>query len=413
MYNFEALSSDDRTEMCADIGIKSPDELFEVIPKNARIEDFKLFNPLSELEAIKKLKKISKKNNTDYACFLGGGAYKKFIPAALGDTVSRYEFLSAYTPYQAEISQGSLQIMYEFQTMICNLCAQDVANASVYDGASACAEAILMACRLSKKTKAFVDENINPNYLEVIKTYLHAADVELIVASDCKDEDLACKLYQSPNYLGEIVEMPEKNANELIIACVDISTLSLLEPPKSDITVGDFQTLGLSLNFGGPYGGFICCRDAYKRQLAGRIVGKTVDREGKDAYVLTLQAREQHIRREKATSNICSNQAHCALCATLYLSLTGERGFKELNYLAYKNAHKLAQGLQNKGYKILNKNFFNEFTYELKSEQNAQEYLAMLKERGILGGIALDDKRILTAATELNDEEEIELYLSL
>ena len=413
MYNFEALSSDERAKMCADIGIKSPDELFDVIPKSARIEDFKLFDPLSELEAIKKLRKISKKNNTDYACFLGGGAYKKFIPAALADTASRYEFLSAYTPYQAEISQGSLQIMYEFQTMICNLCAQDVANASVYDGASACAEAILMACRLSKKTKAFVDENINPNYLEVIKTYLYAADIDLIVANDCRDEDLACKLYQSPNYLGEIVEMPKKNANELIIACVDISTLSLLEPPKSDITVGDFQTLGLPLSFGGPYGGFICCRDAYKRQLAGRIAGKTVDRVGKDAYVLTLQAREQHIRREKATSNICSNQAHCALCATLYLSLTGEKGFKELNYLAYKNAHKLARGLQNKGYKILNKNFFNEFTYELKSGQNAEEYLAMLEEKGILGGIALDDKRILTAATELNDDDEIELYLSL
>ena len=413
MYNFEALSSDERAKMCADIGIKTSDELFDVIPNDARIGDFKLFKPLSELEALKKLRKISKKNNTDYACFTGGGAYKKFIPAALADTVSRYEFLSAYTPYQAEISQGSLQIMYEFQTMICSICAQDVANASVYDGASACAEAILMACRLTKKTKAFVDENINPNYLEVIKTYLYAADIELIVAADSKDTDLACKLYQSPNYFGEIVEMPKKNSDELIIACVDISSLSLLEPPKSDITVGDFQTLGLSLSFGGPYGGFISCRDAYKRQLPGRIAGKTVDKEGKDAYVLTLQAREQHIRREKATSNICSNQAHCALCATLYLSLTGQNGFRELNYLAYKNAHKLAFGLQNKGYKILNKNFFNEFVYELKDGQNARQHLAKLKNNGILGGIALDEKRILTAATELNDEEEIELYLSL
>ncbi len=413
MYNYEALRSDERTKMCDDIGIKSPDELFDVIPKNARIEDFRLFNPLSELEVQKKIKKISKKNNTEYACFMGGGAYKKFIPAALGDTASRFEFLSAYTPYQAEISQGSLQIMYEFQTMVCALCAQDVANASVYDGASACAEAILMACRLTKKNKAFVDENVNPNYLEVIKTYLYAADIELIVSNACDDTDLAAKLYQYPNYLGEIEEMPKKNANELIIACVDISTLSLLEPPKSDITVGDFQTLGLSLNFGGPYGGFISCRDTYKRQLPGRIAGKTVDKEGKDAYVLTLQAREQHIRREKATSNICSNQAHCALCATLYLSLLGEKGFREVNYIAYKNAHKLAQGLKDMGYNILNKNFFNEFVYELKENQNAQEYLEMLKQKGILGGIALDDKRILVAATELNDDDEIKLYLSL
>ncbi len=413
MYNYEALSSDDRIQMCAKIGIKSSDELFNVIPAGARVTDFKLNEPLSELEVQKKLKKISSENNTAYACFLGAGAYKKFIPSALLDTVSRYEFLSAYTPYQAEISQGSLQIMYEFQTMICNLCAQDVANASVYDGATACAEAILMACRLSKKNKAFVDENINPNYLEVIKTYLYAANIELIISNACNDEDLACKLYQSPNYLGEIMQVPQKNNKEIIIACVDISTLSLLEPPKSDITVGDFQTLGLSLNFGGPYGGFICCHDEYKRQLPGRIVGKTVDKEGNDAYVLTLQAREQHIRREKATSNICSNQAHCALCATLYLSLLGEKGFREVNYLAYKNAHNLAKGLQNKGYKILNENFFNEFVYELKDGQNAQIYLEMLKEKGILGGIALDNKRILTAATELNDEDEIKLYLSL
>ncbi len=413
MYNFEALSDLERIQMCADCGIKNVDELFDVVPKAARMEDFALFEAKSELEALKKVKKISKKNNVDAACFLGGGAYKKFIPSALADTSSRFEFLSAYTPYQAEISQGSLQIMYEFQTMICNLCAQDVSNASVYDGASACAEAILMACRLKRKHKAFVNKNINPNYLEVIKTYLFAADIELIVSDECKDTDLACKLYQSPDYFGEIVEMPQKNADELIIACTDISSLALFEPPKCDITVGDFGSLGLALNFGGAYGGFICCRDEYKRQLPGRIAGKTVDREGRDAYVLTLQAREQHIRREKATSNICSNQALCALCAALYLSLLGENGFREVNLLSYKNAHKLAQGLSKKGYKILNKNFFCEFVYELKDGQNAHDYLKKLKEKGILGGIALDDKRILTAATELNDEDEINLYLSL
>lgn len=413
MYNFEALSDKERSQMCNDIGIKSPDELFDVIPQSARIKDFNFKEPLSELEAQKKLKSIAKKNKTDFACFMGAGAYKKFIPAALFDTASRYEFLSAYTPYQAEISQGSLQIMYEFQTMICSLCAQDVANASVYDGASAAAEAILMACRITKNNKAFVSENINPNYLEVIKTYLFAADVELIVGTDSDDMDLSCKVYQTPDYFGEIVDAPKKNSKELTIAIVDISSLALIEPPKCDITVGDFQTLGLALNFGGPYGGFIACKDAYKRQLAGRIAGKTVDKDGRDAYVLTLQAREQHIRREKATSNICSNQAHCALCAVLYLSLLGQKGFREVNYLSYKNAHLLAQGLEKKGHKILTKNFFNEFVYELNSSQNAIEYLQYLKQNGILGGVALDDKRILTAVTELNDTDEINLYLSL
>ena len=413
MYNFEALSDKDRTQMCEDIGIKTPDELFDVIPSRARLNELDLPEALSELETQKKLKKAAQKNKTDYICFIGAGAYKKFIPAALFDTASRYEFLSAYTPYQPEISQGSLQIMYEFQTIICSLCAQDAANASVYDGASAAAEAILMACRIKRKNKAFVKEGINPNYLEVIKTYLFAADIELVTGQDCKDTDLACKLCQTPDYTGEIVDIPEKNADELIIACTDISSLSLLEPPKSDITVGDFQTLGLSLDFGGPYGGFIACKDAYKRQLPGRIAGKTVDREGKDAYVLTLQAREQHIRREKATSNICSNQAHCALCAVLYLSLLGEKGFREVNYLAYKNAHLLAQGLKDRGYKILNSNFFSEFVYEVKDGQNARTHLENLKEKGVLGGVALDDKRILTAATELNDIDEINLYLSL
>lgn len=410
MFNFEALRDDERALMCKESGANSADEFFDIIPEAARMADFMMPDAISELEAQKKLKNLSKKNKTDYACFLGAGSYKKFIPAAVNDVASRWEFLSAYTPYQAEISQGTLQIMYEFQTMMCNLCAQDVSNASVYDGASACAEAILMACRLTRRNKAFVYENINPNYLEVIKTYLESAEIELVTGTSSDDKDLACKLYQSPDYLGQIVDMPEKSGNELIIASLNLSSLALYEPPAADITVGDIQTLGLPLNFGGPYGGFIACRDAYKRQLPGRIAGKTVDKEGKDAYVLTLQAREQHIRREKATSNICSNQALMALSAALYLSLMGQNGFREVNFLAYKNAHKLASGLEKKGYKILTKDFFNEFVYETK-DKNSSIHIEKLKENGVLGGIALDDKRILTAATEINDDDEINLYL--
>ncbi len=414
MYNFKAISDEDRDLMLKSIGLNSVEDLFSYIPDEAKVKNYDMPQALSELQAQKKLKALSNKNNVDFACFLGAGAYQKFTPAAVGDVASRFEFLSAYTPYQAEISQGSLQIMYEFQTYMCNITNQDVSNASLYDGATACAEAIFMATRINKKNKTFVDKNINPNYLEVVKTYCSGADIELIVddLANCQFDDLDSILYQSPNYYGEIVEMPEKKGKELIIACVDISTLSLLEPPKSDITVGDFQTLGLPLSFGGPYGGFITCRDAYKRQLSGRIVGKTLDKKGDDAYVLTLQAREQHIRREKATSNICSNQALMAVCATLYLSLMGETGFREINHMAYKNAHKLALGLQNKGHKILNKEFFNEFVFELK-EGNSKDYLDKLHNNGVLGGIALDDKRILACATELNDDSEIDLYLSV
>lgn len=409
MYNFEALNDDERAQMLKDININSVDELFCDIKERARIKEFNMPAALSELQAQKKLKQLSKQNNTDYISFLGGGAYQRFIPSALADTASRWEFLSAYTPYQSEISQGSLQIMYEFQTMMCALTNQDVSNASVYDGASACAEAILMACRITKKHKAFVSKNLNPNYIEVIKTYMYGADVELIIDNDCADIDLACKLYQTPDYFGEITQMPDKNADELIIACTDVMSLALIEPPLSDISVGDFQSLGLGLNFGGAYGGFICCRDKYKRQLPGRIAGKTLDKEGTDAYVLTLQTREQHIRREKATSNICSNQALMALSAVLYLSLLGQKGLREAAFMSYKNAHNLADGISKHGYKVLGQNFFNEFVFEVP---NSDDFLARMKKHGILAGIKLDETKILTAATELNDQDEINEFLN-
>ena len=411
MYNNEALTAEDRAKMLEVIGVEFVEDLYASIPREAMMKSLDLPEGTDEIEAQKNLKKISKMNKIDYLCFLGSGAKKRFVPSIIADIASRFEFLSCYTPYQAEISQGSLRVMYEFQSVICSLVNQDVSNASVYDGASACAEAILMASRLTKRRKAFISEDINPNYLEVIKTYLYGANIELIVAKDSNDEDLACKLYQSPNYFGEIVQPPKKTGKELIIASVNPSSLALFEPPKVDITVGDIQTLGLNLNFGGAWGGFIACKDEYKRQLAGRIAGKTLDKDGNTAYVLTLQAREQHIRREKATSNICSNQALCALCANLYLSLMGEKGFREVNLMSYKNAHKLALGLKNKGYKILNNTFFNEFVFEL-GEENSDDFISRMKKQGILAGIKLDDKKILCAATELNTDDEIEKYLS-
>lgn len=407
MYNFEALSKEDRKEMLEKIGIKSTDEIFDIIPKSALMETLPLEEGKSELEAQKELKKLSQKNKTDYISFLGAGSRDRFVPSLIQDIASRFEFLSCYTPYQAEISQGSLEVMYEFQSLMCTLTQQDVSNATVYDGASACAEAILMASRLTKKRKVFVKDDVSNNYLEVIKTYLWANGIELIIGEESKDTDLCAKLYQTPNKFGEIVEMPEKNANELIISCVDLMSLALIEPPKSDITVGDIQSFGIGLNFGGAYAGFIACLDKYKRQLPGRISGKTVDKNGKVAYCLTLQAREQHIRREKATSNICSNQALVAFCANLYLRKLGKTGLLEIAQSSFDNSHLLKSELEKIGLKVQNKDFFDEFTIVV---ENASDFIKTAKKEGILAGKALSETQVLISASEKTTKEEIDCF---
>ncbi len=407
MYNFEALDEKDRQNMLISIGVKSIDEIFDMIPDKAKMKELNLASGCDEIEAQKNLKKLSRLNKTNYLNFLGLGAKKRFIPSLISDVASRFEFLSCYTPYQAEISQGTLEVMYEFQSLMCALVNQDVSNASVYDGAVACAEAILMAARLTHKNKAFVSSNINPNYLEVIKTYLWANNIELITGIDCSDNDLCAKLYQTPDKYGEFNKMPDKNNNELIIACVDLVSTALFEPPKSDITVGDVQSLGIGLNFGGAYAGFIACKDKYKRQLPGRICGKTVDIEGKIAYCLTLQAREQHIRRQKATSNICSNQALVAFMANLYLRKLGKTGFIKIAQDSYNNAHLLKENLEKEGFKIKNQDFFDEFTIQIE----ADEFLKFMKENNILAGIKLNSKEVLVSVSELNDKEELDSYL--
>ena len=409
MYNYEALSDEDRAQMLEIIGVKSVEELYCSIPEDARMNSLDLSDGADEIKAQKNLEKIAKMNKTDYLCFMGFGAKRRFIPPVLADLASRFEFLSCYTPYQAEISQGSLRAMYEFQSVICNLVKQDVSNASVYDGASACAEAILMASRLTKKRKAFVSSDLNSNYLEVIKTYLWANDIELIIGEDTNDSELCAKLYQTPNKYGELKEMPEKNSKELIIACVDLMSCVLYEPPKADITVGDVQSFGIGLNFGGAYAGFIACKDEYKRQLPGRISGKTVDKNGKVAYCLTLQAREQHIRREKATSNICSNQALVAFLANLYARVMGRDGLVKIANASYDNAHNLAKRLAELGFEVENDNFFDEFTINVGC---SSKFLEFMKENNILAGVKIDEERILVAASELNDEVEIDEYVN-
>ena len=410
MKNFIAHTDNERNEMLQSISYQTIDDLYKQVP--VIFNEFKMDNPLSELETQKSVKALAQKNKTEYASFIGGGVYNKFIPAGVNYLAQRMEFLTAYTPYQPEISQGTLQIIYEYQTMISRLTGMDIANASMYDGGSACAEAILMAHRINrgKLNKCLISENINPEYKEVIKTYCWAQNIETEFVEDIPEDcsEYFAVLVQYPDYYGEIKEIIKPNTT--LIVCANLSALSLLEPPKAaDIVAGDIQPLGIPTSFGGPHAGYMACKEAYMRQMPGRLVGATVDLDGKKAYTLTIQTREQHIKREKATSNICSNQSLIALSATLYLSLLGEKGFRETGIISANLAHKLSKLLADKGIKTLNNQFFNEFVIEVA---NADAFLSKLKSAGILGGIKLNDKNILICTTEMNSEEELNNYIN-
>ena len=414
MKNFLVHTEEIKKEMLETIGVSGIEDLFAEIPQSARTNSLELDDAISEMECQKRIKSLAKKNKTDYISFLGAGCYNKFIPAAIAQVAQRFEFLTAYTPYQPEIAQGTLQIMYEFQTMICRLTGMDVANATVYDAGTACAEALLMASRIKKCKRVLVSDDLNPEYNKVIKTYAHANGIEIewfdsVIPANT--EDYACVLVQTPDFYGEIREL--QPVETLLVVCTDISTLSILKPPAeydADIVVGDVQTLGIPMSFGGPHAGFMACKEKYVRQLPGRLAGRTVDADGNQAFTLTIQTREQHIKREKATSNICSNQALIGLCANLYLSLMGEKGFKQAGFLSAKMAHLLSQKLADfKGIKTLNNNFFNEFVIEVN---DADEFLAKLKKAGVIGGLKLDKNRILVAATEMISEDDIDLYIA-
>ena len=411
MKNFLVHNEKTTQEMCEAIGISKVEDLFKQIPQSVRMSELDLPEGLSEMETQRKVKNLAKSNKSDFISFLGGGIYNKFVPACINQVASRFEFNTAYTPYQPEISQGTLQVIYEFQTMICRLTGMDISNATVYDAGTACAEAILMACRISKKYKVCVLNSLNPEYKRVIETYTNSQGIEVDWVDEIPQatKDYAGVLVQTPNYYGEIIQPKEVEC--LSIICCDPSSLAILKTPAemgADIAVGDIQTLGIPMNFGGPSAGFIACREKLMRQLPGRLAGRTVDKDGKQAFCLTIQTREQHIKREKATSNICSNQALIGLCATLYLSVMGNKGFRQASYLSTKNAHILADKLKEKGYKILNTNFFNEFLLEVP---NADDFLARLENNNILGGIKLDDKKILVATTEMISDEDIDLYI--
>jgi len=405
-------TNEDRQQMLEAIGVKNIEELLTDIPAAVRLnQPLDIPAPMPEMELAAHIRSLAGKNlNLDeYACFLGAGAYDHYVPKAVDQLLLRSEFYTAYTPYQPEISQGTLQAIFQYQSMICNLTGMDVANASMYDGASAMAEAALMACDLAKREKIIISRSVHPEYRETVLTYAHGKGLavaeipledgitSLAHLEQALDHQAAVVLIQHPNFFGclepvqEIGELAKKNQS-LYAVGVDPVSLGLLAPPGdygADIVIGEGQSLGGHVSFGGPFLGFLACRDKIARRLPGRIAGQTVDSHGRRGFVLTLQAREQHIRREKATSNICSNQALMALTATIYLSLVGPEGIKQIAELSLQKAHYLYEQMTRlPGVKpAFNQPFFKEFAVKV-GPPPAQINNSLLKRR-IIGGLDL------------------------
>lgn len=418
MSNYIPLSESDRKQMLAAVGAASEKELFKDIPEELRLSRLNLPDGKSEQEVLDNLTALSEKNKVYKLILRGAGSYSHYIPPVVKQLASRSEFVTAYTPYQAEMSQGILRGIFEYQSMICALTGMDVSNASVYNGASACAEGCLMT--LSRgKNKVVVANDIRPDSLAALKTYMAGKDAEVVVADTVKglsdtqklddliDEGTACVYLEQPSYYGliedaEPVSRLAKAKGAKFVMGVNPISLALLKTPAecgADIAVGEGQPLGLPMGFGGPYIGFMCCTSQEMRRLPGRIVGETTDRDGKKTYVLTLQAREQHIRRERASSNICSNQAHCALTAAIYLSALGKQGLKEVAANSVALSHYFLEKLQKIGLKrAYTGEFFHEFV--TVSEGRADKILEALAAEGILGGLKLDADRILWCVTE-------------
>ena len=411
-----ALTENDRNSMLAEIGVSSVNDLYDAVENQ-----FLLKNPITglplhqgEIEVEKILQEFAKKNRpaSSGPFFLGAGCYKHHIPSAVDHLIQRSEFLTSYTPYQPEIAQGTLTVIFQFQSIISLLTGMQVANASMYDGATSLAESCLMALRIKSGKKNIAKFNdVNPDYLDVCKTFLDLNSAKL---QDKIDEDCAGVVVQYPDFYGNIPNLAEvrKKCDEvgalMIVVVSEILSLGLLEAPaQADIVVGEASSLGVGLNFGGPLLGFFSCKKEFVRQMPGRICGATIDADGKLGFVLTLNAREQHIRREKATSNICSNQGLCATAFTIHTSLLGEIGYKKLALINHQKACEAYEILSKiKGVKVLNENFFNEFTIEFS--KNAHEVNQKLLAKNIIGGYCVDNKMIL-AFSELTSEEDIKL----
>lgn len=435
MGNYIPVTENEKKEMLLAIGIDSIDDLFGQIPEEMIIKDgLDLPEGMSEIQIHKKMTAMAEKNQVFKSLFRGAGAYRHYIPSIVKSITSKEAFLTAYTPYQAEVSQGILQTIFEYQTMMCELTGLDDSNASVYDGATAAAEAIAM-CKVRKKNKALVSATVNPGVIDTIKTYCHGNGMEVVVIPEKNgitdielmkkqlDDGVACLYLQQPNYFG-IIEVAEEigqlvhAANGKLIMGVNPIAMAILKTPaecQADIAVGEGQPLGIPLGFGGPYLGFMTCKADMTRKLPGRIVGETTDLEGKQAFVLTLQAREQHIRRERAASNICSNQALCAMTAAVYLTAVGPQGLKEAAIQSMSKAAYLKTQLAEIGYEeVFDKPFFNEFVTAAKGK--AEEIIALLAENGILGGLPLTGEhagQILWCCTEMNSKDEIDRLIQI
>ncbi len=436
------LNGDKETrEMLKAVGVTAPERLFDVLPAAVRLnEPLKAGAGASELKVKKEMTALARKNKPleRYNAFLGAGCYDHYVPAAVDFILSHSSFLTAYTPYQAECSQGILQAIYEYQSYICLLTGMDVANASVFDGASALAESALAAMRFTRRSKVVVAGAVHPEYLAVINTYLSGIKVTPVrvdfsnqgvidfnALKDAVDADTACVIFQSPNFFGLVEDADSlatlvKHAGALLVMAANPFAMALLKPPAQagvDIVCGEGQSLGGGLNFGGPGFGFMAAKNDYLRQMPGRIVGKTKDHHGREAYCLTMQAREQHIRREKATSNICSNQSFNAIAAAVYLAVTGREGFRAAADKSFSGAHYLYDRLKvMRGVKLVfGPRFFNEFVWEV---ENAVKVLARLKERGIVAGyhlgkeFALYKNCVLSCCTEKKSKEEIDNFVN-
>ena len=427
------------------IGVDSIDQLFDEIPSHLRAKVLdKVPNGLSEMEMMRRLSERSQQD-AGALCFIGAGAYEHHIPAAVWDVATRGEFMTAYTPYQAEASQGTLQLIYEYQSMMCQLTGLDVSNASLYDGASGLAEATLMAIRANRKSKSrkvLVASSVHPLYQKTVTSIVtnqgihlenlalddEALSVDSEALSAHEGQDYAALVIQQPNFYGSLEDVNiltdwAHQHGMLVIAVVNPTALALLSPPSewgtegADIAVGDGQPLGLPLASGGPYFGFICCKNKLVRQMPGRIIGRTVDLDGKEGFTLTLQAREQHIRRSKATSNICTNQGLAVTAATIYLTLVGYEGLSRVAQACHENASKLAGKINAlDGFKVLGSGlFFHEFVIEVPG--TAEAVLAEMANNNVLGGIDLScfDKgapnRILACVTEVKTERDLEAYV--
>ncbi|MGE5512014.1 MAG: aminomethyl-transferring glycine dehydrogenase subunit GcvPA [Bacteroidota bacterium] len=434
------LTPADRHQMLADIGVASIDDLFAAVPQSKLLRDLpNLPKAKGELEVERELGRLASRNTpaASVPFFVGAGAYRHHVPATVDHLIQRSEFLTSYTPYQPEISQGTLQYLFEFQTQVALLTGMDVANASMYDGSTATAEAVLMAHRITRRRKAVVSGGLHPHYRAVVETLsryggarVDALDPDPRGAEEIIgriDGETACVVVQYPSVFGSIrdlapiAEAAHANNAMLIVVVTEIVALGLIKPPGemgADIVVAEGQSIGNGLSFGGPYVGLFATRDKYVRQMPGRLAGETVDAEGRRGFVLTLSTREQHIRREKATSNICTNSGLCALAFTIHMTLLGEKGLRRLARTNHANAVALADKLsQIDGVEVISPTFFNEFTMRVRGD--AARIIERLAGKGVLGGVPVSrlipgkaqfSDLIIAASTEINTDEDRAKY---